>query len=289
MSDQIPTHFVEQYTSNIDFLLQQKGSRLRNAVMNTSHVGKSAVVVDQYGPVAAQLITTRHADTPLIDTPTDRRWVHPKDYKWADLVDSIDKLRMIHDPTSPYAINGAYALGRSMDNEIISAFFGTAKTGENGSTNTAFDTSNQQIAVGGTGLTVAKLREAKKILMGNDVDVDNDLLFLALTATQHDNMLSETQAISLDYNIVPTLVAGKITAFMGFNFIHTELLTVDSSSDRRCPCWAKSGMNLGLWNDIGASIDPRHDKNNSMQVLVEGTFGATRLEEGKVVEVICDE
>ena len=45
-------------------------------------------------------------------------------------------------------MNGAYALGRAMDDLIITAALGTAMTGENGSTSTAFDTANQQIAVG---------------------------------------------------------------------------------------------------------------------------------------------
>ena len=40
MSQQIPTHFVTQYTTNVQLLLQQRGSKLRNAVMTSSHTGK---------------------------------------------------------------------------------------------------------------------------------------------------------------------------------------------------------------------------------------------------------
>ena len=50
-----------------------------------------------------------------------------------------------------------------MDDLIISAALGTSMTGENGSTSTAFATATQQIAVGGTGMTVAKLRQARNI------------------------------------------------------------------------------------------------------------------------------
>lgn len=293
MSVNVTTHFVQQYSTNVGLLLQQKGSKLRNAVMVGTYTGKAAKAVEQIGPVTAQRRTSRHADTPLISTPADARWVYPYDYEWADLIDDQDKLRMLIDPQSAYAQNGAYAMGRAMDDEIVSAFFGTAKTGEDGSTSTTFPAGNQ-IAVNfgsasNVGLTVSKLREAKRLLMEGEVDIDNDPLFCVVTAEQHDDMLNEVQATSLDYNTRPTLVDGRITAFMGFNFIHCERLAVDGSSYRRVPAFAKSGMHLGLWNDITTSIDRRADKSNAMQVYCKVTCGATRTEEGKIVEIKCAE
>lgn len=291
MSDQVNVAFVQQYKTNVELLLQQMGSRLRRAVTTDTYTGKAGKSVEQVGPVNAVKRTTRHGDTPLVSTPHDARWVFPVDYEWADLIDDQDKVRMLIDPQSPYARNGANALGRAIDNEIIAAFFATAYVGEDGTgtvTHNA-ENSNNQVAVGGAGLTVAKLREAKKYLMAADVDVDNDELFVAITAEQHDDLLNETQAINLDYTNKPALVDGRITAFMGFNFIHTELLVEDATPDRRVPCWAKSGMHLGVWNDITTRIEERADKSFSTQVYVKGTFGATRLEGEKVVEIICDE
>ena len=204
------------------------------------------------------------------------------------MIDDQDKLRMLIDPTSPYAMNGAYALGRAMDDVIITAALGASLTGENGSTSTPFDTSNQQIAVGGTGLTVAKLRTARKILLTNEVDVAMDPLYIAVTAVQMDNLLGTTEVTSSDYNSVKALVQGNVDTFLGFKFIHCERLGVDGSGDRRCIAWAKSGMHLGMWNDITTKISERADKSYATQVYVKGTFGATRTEEKKVVEIICD-
>jgi len=143
MSFQVNTHFVQQYSTNVQLLLQQKGSKLRNAVTVGSYTGKAAKAVEQVGAVSAVKRTARHGDTPLISTPADARWVFPTDYEWADLIDDQDKLRMLIDPQSSYAQNGAYALGRAIDDEIISAMFGTSKTGENGSTDTSFLSANQ--------------------------------------------------------------------------------------------------------------------------------------------------
>lgn len=289
MSFEVSTAFVQQYKDNVQMLLQQRGSKLRECVMSDSYNGKAAKAVEQIGPVTAQKRTTRHGDTPLISTPHDARWVFPTDYEWADMIDDQDKLRMIIDPTSPYAINGAYALGRAMDDLIIEAAFADSKTGENGTTTTAFDTANQQIAASASGLTIAKLREAKEILLSNEVDVDMDELYMLVSAKQLTDLLATTEITSSDYNSVKALVQGSVDTFMGFKFKHTERLGVDGSSSRRVIAFAKSGMHLGLWNDINGRISERDDKSYATQVYVKGTFGATRIEEGKVVEVLCTE
>lgn len=289
MSEFVTTAFVQQYTSNVQMLLQQRGSKLRSFVTLGSYSGKAAKAVEQIGEVAAQKRTSRHSDTPLVATPHDARWVHPNDYEVADLIDNQDKLRMIIDPTSNYAMAQAYAIGRSMDDEIIRAALGTALTGENGTTSTAFDTTNQQIPVGGTGLTIDKLRTAKEILLSNEVDVDMDELIMPVTAKQLTDLLETTEITSSDFNTVKALVQGDIDTFMGFRFVHCERLGVDGSNNRRVFAFAKSGLHLGLWEDLKSEITPRPDKSYATQVYSCATFGGTRVEEGKVVEILCSE
>jgi len=289
MSFEVTTAFVQQYTTNVALLLQQRGSKLRDYCTVGSYTGKAAKAVEQVGAVTAQVRTSRHSDTPLISTPHDARWVFPTDYEWADMIDDQDKLRMLIDPTSSYATNGAYALGRAMDDLIITAALGDAKTGENGTTTTAFATATQQIAAAASGLTIAKLRAAKKIFMRNEVDMDMDQLCIAVTAEQIEDLLATTEVTSSDYNTVKALVQGNVDTFMGFKFIQIERLGVDGSSARRVIAWAKSGLHVGMWNDINTRIGERADKSYSTQVYVKGTFGATRVEEKKVVEILCTE
>ena len=295
MTDFITTAFVQQYSTNVSVLLQQKGSRLRAACTEYALHGKAAEILDQFGSVTAIKNTSRHADTPLIDTPQDRRWCYPNDYELADLVDDQDKLRLIIDPSSPIAMTQMYALGRAQDDEIAAAFFGNAQTGETGVIATAF-LAGQQVAINvgasaSTGLNVKKLRGAKQLMLANEVDIEGDELFVAVDAKAHDDMLGETQATNLDYTNTPVLVDGKITSFMGFNFIHSErypgapLYQGVAPANRQIPVWCKSGIGFGLWNDINASVDRRPDKRNAWQVYSKGTFGATRLEEKRIVMI----
>lgn len=294
MSINVPSLYVQQYATNIQLLLQQKGSKLRQLIMSGSHVGKQASPVDQVGSINMQPVTSRFQAMGRVDAAVDRRWVFPSDFDLPQLIDSFDKLRLLTDPQSVYVQNAVYAAGRQMDDLIIDAFFGVAKTGETGATSTSF-LAGQQVAVNfgassNVGLTVAKLREAKKILMANEVDIDNDPITAVVTAEQHDNLLAEAQVISTDFNDRPVLVDGKLSRFLGINFVHCERLDVDGSSYRRIPVFAKSGMYLGLWNDIKTDISERKDLQGlPWQAYVYMTAGATRLEEKKIVEIKCAE
>ena len=294
MSINLPNWYVRQYATNIQLLLQQTDSRLNGAVRTGSHVGKSASPVDQVGAVSMQPVVGRFQPMGRVDAVLDRRWVFPFAFDLPQLIDSFDQLQILTDPKSSYVQNAVAAARRQMDDLIIDAFFADAKTGEEGATTTSFPAGNivsvDFSATGEVGLTVAKLREAKRILMANEVDLKTDQIYCAVTARQHDNLLAETQVISTDFNEKPVLVEGMVTRFLGINLIHTERLDLVSSDNRQIPVWAKSGMYLGTWQDINTSISQRNDiQSEPWQAYLKMMMGATRLEEKKVVQILCDE
>jgi|TARA_R100001244_G_scaffold42790_1_gene38577 hypothetical protein len=288
MSSQITTAFVQQYSSNVQLLSQQKGSLLRNAVRVESQVGKNAFY-DQVGSATAQKRLSRHADTPQLDTPHARRRVSLVDYEYADLIDDQDKVRTLIDPTSPYSQATAFAMGRAIDDEIISAAFGTAYTGETGSTSTTFP-SGQVVSVGSpvAGLSIAKLVEAKQLL--DEANVDTTLpRYVAVAPEQLADLLNITTVTSSDYNTVKALVQGEIDTFLGFKFIVSTRLSSESGVNRRVIAWAEDGLLLSIGKDITAKIDERADKGYATQVYYAMSIGATRMEEEKVVEIKCRE
>lgn len=287
MSTQITTAFVNQFSANVQMLSQQMGSLLRNAV-DVETVNGEKAFFDQVGSAAAVLRTSRHADTPLIDTPHSRRMVTMSDYEYADLVDDQDKVRLLVDPTSTYSRAAAAAMGRAMDDVIISAALGTSLTGKDGGTSTSFATSTNQIAAGATGLTLAKLIQAKEILDSGDVDPSIPR-YIAVSPKQISNLLNSTTVTSSDFNTVKALAMGEINSFVGFNFIVTNRLGVDGASARRVIAWAMDGLKLAVGREPTARIDERADKSYATQIYYAMTLGATRMEEKKVVEVLCAE
>lgn len=287
---------VQQFQDNLILLSQQQGSRLRNVVMNKQLNGRSANF-DRIGPVKAQKLVSRHSDTPVIDTNYSRRRVYAEDYAWSDLIDEEDEIRMIADPASSYAISGANALGRSMDDSILSAATGdaisvTSPAGE-GSGSTVSLPSGQVVDedfdTADSNLIIAKLIEAKKILLANEVDVQSEDLFMAINASAHGSLLGENQIQSRDFNEKPALVNGMIDMYMGFKFIHSERLLggTTSSDPKKCVAFAKSGIGFAIANDLTVRAEERPDKNYAVQVYAKSSFGATRVEDEKVVEVQC--
>jgi hypothetical protein len=287
MSTQITTAFVNQFSSNVQMLSQQMGSLLRNAV-DVETVNGEKAFFDQVGSAAAVLRTSRHADTPLIDTPHSRRMVTMSDFEYADLIDDQDKVRLLVDPTSTYSRAAAAAMGRAMDDVIISAALGTALTGKDGGTSTSFATATNQIAAGATGLTLAKLIQAKEILDAGDVDPSIPR-YIAVAPKQISNLLNTTTVTSSDFNTVKALAMGEINSFVGFNFIVTNRLGVDGSSARRVIAFAMDGIKLAVGREPTARIDERADKSYATQIYYAMTLGATRMEEKKVVEILCTE
>lgn len=294
----IPTFQVEQFSTNVKLLLQQMDSRLAGAVLTGTHIGKQASPVDQIGAIEMVPVTSRFSPIGRVDASTDRRWVFPSDFELPQLVDSFDQLRLIVDPKSHLVQAAVAAANRKKDAIIYNAFFGTAKTGEQGATSTILPTSTSTNVVavdtGGSvsNLNVAKLRTAKKFLMAAEVDLDTDPIYCAITSKEHDSLLNEIQIINTDYSAKPVLVDGRIRTFLGINFIHYEAATTgtddDAGTSTQIPLWAKSGMHLGMWSDLEANVTQRTDLTGQpWQVYTKMTLGATRLEEKKIVKIWC--
>lgn len=295
MSDQITTAFVQQYRNNVTFLLQQNSSLFREAVMNTVQAAEFEYH-ERIGATSMVENTSRHGDTPLIYTPHDRRRLSLRDFDWADLIDKKDKIRTLIDPTSPYAINASMAAMRQQDDIIIEAFYATAQTGKTGTGSVAFDSTNMRVAInyvesGGaanSGLTIGKLRRARTLLRTREVMKD-DPWNIGVSPEQIQDLLQTTSVTSSDFNTIKALVQGEVNSFMGFQFIESNRLTELATNQRRCPFWIKSGMLFASGQEIEVDIGPRRDKRNSTQVYVNATFGAVRMEEFRVGDIICDE
>lgn len=290
MSINLPSHYVIQYSTNINLLLQEKGSKLRPHVTEGSYVGKQASPVDQFGAIEMQSVTSRFAAMGRVDAAVDRRWVFPSDYDLPQLIDTFDKLRLLTDPESTYVQNAVFAAGRQMDRLILLATTGTAKTGEAGGTSTAFTAGNEvDVATGGANsrLNVAKLLALQELMLANAVDFMNEEVVIPLTAKDNSALLNEIQIISSDFNggDRPVLKDGRVQRFLGMTFVYCQLTetVLAGTNEVTIPAWVKSGMHLGIWNDVTTSISRRNDlQGEPWQAYVYMTAGATRLEENKV-------
>lgn len=309
MSQEITEAFVQQFTDNVVMLSQQRGSRLRSAVRNETIKGKSKAF-ERIGLADPVEKTSRHSNTPQIDTPHSRRWCYLKDYEYADLIDDQDKIRILNEPSSEYVMAAMWGMGRKMDDRILNATDATIKTGEDADGTATMPNSQKVASVTGAGafdnLNVDTLRAMKKIFDANDVD---EMLprHIAVTSSQIYSLLADDRITSQDYNQVKALVEGKVDTFMGFKFhrlerVLTETASVNANTTtgavgsgssvtgfRKVVAWAQPALILGIGADVKSDISERNDKSLATQVYLSMTIGATRMEEEQVVIAYCQE
>ena len=94
MSIEITTAFVNQFGANIDLLSQQKDSRFMGKLRMESQTGETGFY-EQVGPTAALERTSRHSDTPRIDTPHSRRAVTLRTFECSCMTEKRPELSCV--------------------------------------------------------------------------------------------------------------------------------------------------------------------------------------------------
>lgn len=294
MSFQIPENMVVQFSNNFRLLYQQRQSRLRAWCGVESGIVGQSKSTERMGKTEAYDITSRHADTKFVEVPHSRRWLDLQDKGWAELIDKLDKVRLLADPTNGYSALANAALNRATDQIILTAARGNARS----NSGLVALPAGQKIAVSASSLTLAKLLTAKEILDGNEVDDDASLQadgqggtparVIVVNAKMLTSLYGTTEIKSIDYNSVKALVQGTIDTFLGFRFVRTELVAKDATATTGyAVAWSRGCMNLGIGQEINTAVDRRPDKNNAWQVFADMSLGATRVEDEGVVEIAC--
>ena len=309
MDYQIESWRVLQYAQNVYNLSQQRGSRLASLVRGETFNGK-AEFFDRLGLATAQAKSGRSSDTPNLSIAHTRRMLTTLTYEWGTLIDKKDKVLQIHSPENEYSVAAQNALGRKMDDVLIEAALGTAKTGEDGSGSQTLGNGQKVASVASSALDYANLqllRKAKRLMDAAEVQGQR---YIVHGADFLEQLLAVTQVTSSDYNSVKALVAGEIDTFMGFKFIHSERLPLASVHDTATFKWDST---TGLYNASGttiagtdkcaiamvgdgiilgknpiaiARVGERADKSYDNQVYTAMDFGGVRMEEEKVVQLI---
>ena len=288
-----------QFTTNLELKLQQKGSKLRGRVTEGFHVGKMASPINQMSAIQGAAPVGRFMPKGRTDADFTRRWVFPLDFELNQLIDSFDELKTIVDPQSQYVTNAANAVGRSWDDCIISAAFGTAQIGQDAgglSTETwaSFSSAYTVASTYGSGasasgLSVAKLIETKRILRKNQVDLESDPVTLIIGSQQESDLLNQVQVVSTEFNDRPVLQDGKVTRFLGWDICYSERLT-STSNVRQNIAMVKSGAYLGIWKDTENDVDRRRDLSGlPWQLATLMSSGATSTKASELTAVKCTE
>ena len=271
MSTSITNAFVTQYCADVSQAYQQRGSKLRNTVRLRTEVVGATAVFQKTGRWAAGK-KTRHGNVPLMNVSHTSVSATLEDWYGADYVDKLDELKTNTDERLVAANAGAWALGRKIDELIVSKLDQTAHV----------------VAEASSGLTKAKILEAFALLNGNDVP-DDGQRFAVVGAHQWNELLNISEFKSADYagDRYAWLAGTESKVWLGITWMfHTGLPL--ASGARKCFVYHKSAVGLAEGQPIKAFVDwvPEKAAHLVNHML---SAGAVLVDEDGVVEIDCDD
>jgi hypothetical protein len=198
--------FVTLFDAEVKQAYQAK-AQLVGAVRQRRGVEGSTVKFPKVGKGVATVRVPQSDVTPL-NVSFSNVTATLQDWNAAEYSDIFNQAKVNFDERQELVQVVANAIGRRQDQIILDALAAS-------STANVVDEDE-----GGTdtGLNVAKLRAAKKLLDKNNVPMDNR--HIIIHANSLASILGETAVTSADFNTVRALVSGELNTFLGFTF-HT--------------------------------------------------------------------
>lgn len=288
----ITAAFVTQFHDSFEIASQQKDSRLQGAVHDRGRITGASFTINDMGTIEMNQITERFGDT-VWDLPeAGTRNALMADYGVFVPVEKRDLRKLIADPQGPYLQLTLSAANRKKDDVIYRGLLDPVmrKTSNTGAFAAVPLPALQKIVAGGTGMTKAKLIAAKAMFRRNECDEQNgEELFITYNADMLTQILSDTTLTSADFMAVKMLQEGAVSGnWLGFKWLAYEKLDAATAEDvttKTAAAWCKSAVHFGTGEEYNVDIGPRRDKNNTIQISVDASYGAGRANESKVVAI----
>lgn len=286
MSTTVTTQFVVAWDAALRLEAQQTESRLMKAVSDRGTIEGASFTINNLSSAGVMPENTvRHGDTVWSEIDHTARNAVMRDFYQAFPMDRADIPKMKVNPVTggQYMSSLMAARNRKIDDIIYQAGLGTILS-QDGVTSYTLP-AGQIIAGGGTGLTKAKIIQAKSIFAANEADEDNgEELYFTYDDLALQQVLSDTTLTSADFMAVQMLQNGTLKGkWMGFTWIKYQALN-RAGSVRSAMAWAKSAIHFGKGYEEG-NVTRRADKKDTWQVSMAASYGAGRQDEKKVVRV----
>jgi hypothetical protein len=286
MTVTINQNYINKFSADLYHLIGTQGSKLKGVFSEEIAKGEKHFF-DRLGEFSVAERVARNAATTLQDAAHSRRMATVKLYDAAVGVDKLDINKMLIEPTNDYVKKLSNKHGQNYDVVLLNALIGSAASGASGEGTTAFDTATNQIAHGGTGLTAAKFNQALRILQSNRVDVMREEVVLICNARALEDLYAESTFTSFDFQNKKVLAGKELPSFRGVSIIHSEDVPDSTAgSVYRGIMTTRNALKVAISENLGVEIDKRPDLSNIMQVYTSMMFGAVRMEEANVVDIL---
>lgn len=224
---------------------------IRNAVSLRTNVMASTYQFNGLGKGTAQQKNT-HEDVPVMDAAHTQTLATLSQWFAADYTDFFSNEEAPIEERQELVKTITSALGRRLDQLVIDQI--------KNATISYAGASTVAVSVGGanTGLNVAKLRAASKIMDAKGVPM-NDRYLVAHSNGKHD-LLADNEATSADFVNIKALINGDIDAFYGFKFVWIDNRDEEggmplATNTRENYAFHKSAIGLAIGNEVNTDVD----------------------------------
>lgn len=303
----VEQHNKTMYSDNVVMVAQQMKNPLMDAVTVVPASGEAMRAADLIGQkryLRGEARSRRNPENPA--TGTARWLVFPEQpIESGQYIDKEDKFKLAMDPTSNFMKADVAAVTRGYTDTVMGlddvgggiyslsggGILGIAREGKTPGAGAPLPPS-QFIANAGTGLTLDKLRTARKMMKKADFGIDAmmDPLFGAITPEQEDNLLGIAAASGTNLNTfeIEQLKSGVPTKLLGITWIVTNRLP-KVSTIRTCAIWSKANIIVGEWEPINGAMWNDTSAKNLPYIYTSCRIDAVRVEDKGVVAIDCVE
>jgi len=270
--------FIEEYEDNVRHLSQQMETRLRPHVYEVSSGGE-AYNFERLAPTDAVEKTARRVPTVYVDDVWSRRVAQPKTFNHTMTIEHEDRVQMLVNPDSNYAMNQAMAMNREMDKLIIAACSGTALDGDGAAVALP---ATQIIGDGTTPITFDLVTQSQEQFMKDEIMPD-EYKVMIVGPTQVRKIMQLTENTSSDYVQASALQQyGIVPMWMGYTWIVSNLLEAPAGGQLYCLAYTMKGIGLAVNQDTFTRISENPALSYAWQVFSQWTMGAVRVEDEHV-------
>jgi len=294
MADTQNQMHIKEFKDSIILAVQQENSLLDHTVRKEM-ISSEAFFFNKLGSFQLSEKTSRFSPTEFIDPKHSRRKLSPQSFVANVYIDSFDTERSnIVGLQADYLKNLIMAAKVKKDEIIIAAATGTAYDGKDGETPVSFTGAQTVFAdgsfgtnAGGTavGLTSDKILTGHKILKKNKVN-PMEKIYCVISAEQEEELMKDSKFINRDFTAGQVLDKGVIGSWNGINFIRSEELTL-TGSNREVLLYTETALGLGINSDITTIVDRDPTHNFATVINLQMTMGSTRIEDEKIVKILC--
>lgn len=144
-------------------------------------------------------------------------------------------------------------------------------------------------AAAATGLTLDKLKAIRFTMMRLEAIRQDTILNVFLGYKQFEDLLGIDEVINSDYSVRKNLAEGNVTTFMGFRFIHSERVPVDSNSYRRVLVSLPKSFKLATARSLNVNIWRDTAKKNIPYIYMKQSIDGSRMWGEVTGEIKCAE